>query len=107
MRFILFVIDDRTMSALPGEMEAIDAFNEQLHADNQWIMAAGIGAPETASVFDARGATDSTEKGSLFAGPDFYSGFWVIEAKDYEEASQLAKQGSKACNRKVELRPFL
>jgi hypothetical protein len=107
MRFILFVIDDRTMSALPGEMVAIDAFNKQLQADNQWIMAAGIGAPETATVFDQRGVHDSTAKGSLFAGRNFYSGFWVIEAKDYEVASQLAKQGSKACNRKVELRPFL
>ena len=107
MRFILFVIDDRTMSALPGEMEAIDAFNEKLQTSNQWVMAEGIGAPDTATVFDQSGATDSTAKGSLFAGQDFYSGFWVIEAKDYEVASQLAKQGSKACNRKVELRPFL
>ena len=36
-----------------------------------------------------------------------FSGFWLIEANDLESARTLAFQGSKACNRKVELRPLL
>ncbi len=35
------------------------------------------------------------------------SGFWIIQADSLEQAKSLAAEGSKACNRKVELRPFL
>jgi hypothetical protein len=35
------------------------------------------------------------------------SGFWLIEAENMETAMRLASEGSKACNRKVELRPFI
>ena len=44
---------------------------------------------------------------SLFAGPDFYSGFWLVEAPSDAAALDLARRGSKACNRRVELRPLL
>jgi hypothetical protein len=43
----------------------------------------------------------------LFDAVDNYSGFWLVEAADGETARDLALQGSKACNRKVELRPLL
>lgn len=35
------------------------------------------------------------------------AGFWVIEAPDLDVALELAAEGSKRCNRKVEVRPFL
>ena len=34
-------------------------------------------------------------------------GHWVFEAPDLDVALKLAAEGSKACNRKVEVRPFL
>ena len=34
------------------------------------------------------------------------AGFWIVEAADLDVALQLAAAGSKACNRKVEVRPF-
>ena len=104
---MLFVIDDRSMSAQPGEMEAIDAFNASLQNNGHWILAAGIGAPETAKVFDGRSGQDDFSKGSIFEGKDFFSGFWIIEAENQIIAESLATEGSKACNRRVELRPFL
>jgi len=39
--------------------------------------------------------------------PEYYSGFWLIEAGDESKARELALAGSLACNRKVELRPYL
>jgi hypothetical protein len=33
--------------------------------------------------------------------------FWIIEAPDLDVALTLAAEGSKACDRKVEVRPFL
>jgi hypothetical protein len=42
------------------------------------------------------------------AGNEKYlAGFWIIEAFDLDVALRLAAEGSKACNRKVEVRPFL
>jgi hypothetical protein len=38
---------------------------------------------------------------------EFYIGFWIIEAKDQEEAQNLALEASLSCNRKVELRQIL
>jgi hypothetical protein len=34
-------------------------------------------------------------------------GFWIMEAPDLDVALKLAAEGSRACNRKVEVRPFL
>lgn len=107
MRFVLFVIDDESNSANPGEIEAIDAFNESLQSNGHWIFAAGIGAPRTATLIDARSERVEVANQSLFDSRDFYSGFWLIDAANSEEAQALAAAGSKACNRRVELRPFL
>jgi len=38
---------------------------------------------------------------------EYLAGFWIIEAADLDVALKLAAEGSKACNRKVEVRPFL
>lgn len=43
-----------------------------------------------------------------FVEPKEYLGaFWIIEARDLDVALMLAADGSKHCNRKVEVRPFL
>jgi hypothetical protein len=34
----------------------------------------------------------------------YLAGFWIIEAADLDVALKLATEGSKACNRKVEVR---
>ncbi len=107
MRFILFVVENQTSEASGNEMAAIDEFNDQLRANAQWVMAAGIGSPATASLVDNRNDAGISQPGSLFSSQDFYSGFWVIETKDAATAQRLALEASKACNRRVELRPFL
>jgi hypothetical protein len=88
-------------------MAAIDAFNDHLQSNSHWITAAGIGAPVTAKVIDNRQDAGKVTSGSLFDAEEFYSGFWLIQAESDEKAHELALAGSKACNRKVELRPYL
>lgn len=107
MKFIIFVIDDQLEKAPANEMAAIDAFNEKLQANGHWITAAGINHGEAATVLDNRGGAGVMHPGSLYNEKEHYSGFWVIEAADKAEALSLAAEGSKACNRKVELRPYL
>jgi hypothetical protein len=107
MRYIIFVIDSASNTAGGNEIVAIDTFNDQLRDNGNWIYAAGIAAPGKAQVIDNRNDADLITVGSLFSDSEHYSGFWLIEAETDSAAFALAKAGSKACNRKVELRPFL
>lgn len=107
MRFILFVIDDRTNTASSEEIANIDKFNQSLQDGGQFIMAAGISSPDGALLIDNRTDKATVEKRSFFSDQFFYSGFWLIKTDSAEQAQQLALAGSKACNRRVELRAFL
>ena len=107
MRFLINVIDSQSNSASGDEMAAIDAFNEMLEANGHWITAAGINHGEAATVLDNRDGAGIVTPGSLYNEVEHYSGFWLINAADKDEALALAAAGSKACNRKVELRPYL
>ncbi|MFM1784194.1 MAG: hypothetical protein RLZZ579_471 [Actinomycetota bacterium] len=107
MKFIIFVIDDQSKPANAAEMDDIDVFNEYLQENGHWITAAGIHHGTSATVIDNRGGKGNVTSGSLYNQEEHYSGFWIIEASSHEVALDLAAQGSKACNRKVELRPYL
>ena len=104
MRFLISVIDHVSGSASDDEMAAIDAFNDSLRANGHWIFAWGLEAPETAVVIDNRGGAGVVTPGPLHNLPEYVAGFWIIEAPDEATARALATEGSRACNRKVELR---
>ena len=107
MRFVIFVIDGTSRSATGNEMAAIDAFNDRLTAGSHLILAAGIAEPSRATLIDNRAGAGIETKGSLFTAPEHYSGFWIINAESEAQAVAFAREGSAACNRRVELRPFL
>ena len=107
MQYLVSVIDDRPDSATSDEMTDIDAFNEGLQAGGYWVFAGGLGAPSTATVIDGRGAEPIFTDGPFVETKERLSGFWIIEAADLDVALKLAAAGSKACNRKIEVRPFL
>ena len=88
-------------------MAAIDVFNERLQAEGHWVFAAGLGAPDTATVIDNRAGEAVFTDGPFVESKEYLAGFWVIEAADLDVALKLAAEGSKACNRKVEVRPLL
>ena len=107
MKYLVCVIDDTTGSAGDDEMRAIDAFNDRLEADGHWVFAGGLAAPATATVIDNRGGVAIFTDGPFLESKEYLAGFWVIEAPDLDVALKLAADGSEACNRKVEVRPFL
>ena len=106
MRFLISVIDDLSNSGTPAEMAEINKFNDSLRANSQFIFAWGLHAPETATVIDNRNGANTETGKPHFDAKEHYSGFWVIEADSPETAKKLAFEASKACNRKVELRPL-
>jgi hypothetical protein len=107
MQYLVSVIDDTASSATPDEMAAIDVFNDRLNAEGHWVFAAGLGSPSTATVIDNRGEQPVFTDGPFVESKEYLAGFWIMEAADLDVALKLAAAGSKACNRKVEVRPLL
>jgi hypothetical protein len=107
MQYLVSVIDDTTGLATPDEEAAIDVFNDRLKADGQWVFAGGLAAPSSATVVDNRGEEAMFTDGPFLESKEYLAGFWIIEAADLDVALKLAADGSKACNRKIEVRPFL
>lgn len=107
MHYLVSVIDETTGSATEDESAAIDAFNNGLRAEGHWVFAGGLGAPSTATVIDNRDGEAVVTDGPFVESKEYLAGFWVIEAPDLDVALKLATEGSRACNRKVEVRPFL
>ena len=105
--YFISVLDDTTDSATAEEMAEIDAFNEQLEAEGHWVFAGGLASPGTATVVDGRDGEAVFTDGPYLESKEYLAGFWVIEAPDLDVALELAADGSKHCNRKVEVRPFL
>ena len=114
MQYLVSVIDTgqalaagRTESATAAEQAAIDVFNDRLIAGGHWVFAGGLGGPDAATTVDNRGEKPVITDGPFIESKEFLAGFWIIEADDLDVALALALEGSKACNRRTEVRPFL
>jgi hypothetical protein len=120
MQYLISVIDEVSVidddASLANSQEqsepvqppaSVDAFNDRLEADGHWVFAGGLGKPCTATVIDNRDGAGLVTDGPFVESKEYLGGFWVIEAADLDVALKLAAEGSKACNRRVEVRPFL
>ena len=106
-QYLMSVLTETPDLATAEEQTAIDVFNDQLQADGYWVFAGGLASPSTATVIDNRGGEAIFTDGPFLESKEFLAGFWIIEAPDLDVALKLAAEGSKHCNRKVEVRPFL
>lgn len=115
MKYLLSVIDDLSIrsdaelesgSATPEEMAAVSEFNRRLQAEGHFVFATGLASPRAATVVDNRGPEPVVTDGPFVESKEFLAGFWVLEAPDLDAALELATEGSKRCNRKIEVRPL-
>jgi hypothetical protein len=86
--------------------EDVDAFNRRIQADGIWVFGGGLEPAPTATVVDATGDSPVMTDGPYLETKEHIGGFWVIEAPDLDAALKLAVDASKACQGKVEVRPF-
>jgi hypothetical protein len=107
MQYLVSVIYDSDTVASPDEAAAIDVFNERLQEQGYWVFAGGLGGPDNATVIDNRSGEPLVTDGPFVETKEHIVGFWILEAPDLDVALELAIEGSRACNRKVEVRPFL
>jgi hypothetical protein len=86
---------------------AIDALNEEMVAAGVRIFVGGL-QPET-SAKSVRVQTDGTVRvtdGLYLKTGEHVGGFWVLEARDMDEALAWGRKAAVACRAPVEVRPF-
>lgn len=93
--------------ATDDEMAAIDAFNDDLRRDGYWVFAAGLAEPGKAIVVDDRGGAGLVTDGPYVETREHVAGLWIWEVPDADVALRLARQASRACHRRLEVRPIL
>jgi len=106
MHYLLTVIDDLSNPGAAEVPGAVGEFNDRLQADGYWVFGGGLTSPSDATVTDNRGTEPVFTDGPFVESKEYLAGFWVIEAPDLDVALKLSAGASKACNRKIEVRPF-
>ena len=84
----------------------VEVLNQKMQDSGAWVFAGGLQTPDIATVVRANGTEIITTDGPFAEAKEQIGGFWVIEAKDLDEALDWASQATVACESPVEVRPF-
>lgn len=108
----LVYIDDTIMGAL-SEEEGTRLTDATVEADwdlrerGHLILAQPLQAPETAVTIRVRNGKASKTDGPFAETKEFLGGFYLIEARDMDEAIRIVEEDPMASMGSVEIRPFL
>lgn len=94
---------DEVMEQMYADVEAL---NQKIRDAGAWVYANGVTTPDNATVVHAKDGEVLVTDGPFPEAKEQIGGFWVIEAKDLDEAMDWAGQASTACRGPVEIRPF-
>lgn len=106
MHYLFTVVGDTANEVDDSAPGAVGAFNERLKAEGRWVFGGGLTSPADATVTDNRGSAAVFSDGPFVESKEYLAGFWVLEADDLDVALALSADASRACNRKIEVRPF-
>lgn len=108
----LVYIDDTIMGAL-SEEEGTRLTDATVEADwdlrerGHLILAQPLQPPETAVTIRVRNGKASKTDGPFAETKEFLGGFYLIEARDMDEAIRIVEEDPMASMGSVEIRPFL
>lgn len=106
----LIYLDGKQLAALPeAEMNSLNArhleLNESLVTSGHFIEAEALDPPETAACLHVRGGKTSVTDGPYAETKEQVAGFYFIEARDLNEAIQVAARFPSAPLGTIEVRP--
>ena len=84
----------------------VDAFNSKLKAQSSWVFAGGLHPADTATVVQVKGSEVLTTDGPFAETKEQLGGFILIEAKDMNDATQVAAKIPVARLGSIEVRPI-
>jgi hypothetical protein len=111
MRYLcLIYLDEKQLAAMPEtEMSALNKrhleFNEGLLDSGHFIEAEALGSPSAATCVRVRNGRTALTDGPYAETKEMVAGFYVIEARDLNEAIQVASRIPSAPLGTVEVRP--
>ncbi len=111
MKFLFMIFhDERMLDALPeGEMQTlVDAaleYSEEIRRSGHFIASNALERSRTARTIRVRGGKATTIDGPFAETKEQIGGFFLIEAKDMEEACALAARFPPARLGTIEVRP--
>ncbi|HET7547238.1 MAG TPA: YciI family protein [Usitatibacter sp.] len=111
MRYLcLIYLDERELAAMPQkEMDALNArhlrFNEELVASGHFVEAEALQPAASTTAIRVRNGKPSLTDGPFTETKEMVAGFYVIEARDLNEAIQVAARIPSAPLGTVEVRP--
>jgi hypothetical protein len=111
MRYLcLIYLDEKQLAEMPeAQMNTLNArhleFNEELLSGGQFIEAEALETAATATCVRMRQGRTSVTDGPYAETKEQVAGFYLIEARDLNEAIQLATRIPSASLGTVELRP--
>jgi hypothetical protein len=111
MRYLCLIYDDETRLAARSQTEAdafMDeyvAFTEAIRTSGHYLGGEALDAVQTATTVRVRHGKVSTTDGPFAETKDQLGGFYLIEARDLNEAIQLAARIPSARQGSVEVRP--
>lgn len=89
-----------------AQFEATGVFNDELRSEGSFVYANGLAEASAATVVDGRGATPIVTDGPYLESKEYIAGFWIVQVADRDAALALAARGSRACRRRIEVRPM-
>ena len=101
--------DDPTefdMEAIQPVFEAVEKFNKKAMDAGVWVFGGGLEPIDVSTTVDNTGDQPLVTDGPFAEAKEWVGGFWVFDLPDLDAALEWAKEGSKACAGKVEVRPF-
>lgn len=88
-------------------MQNVDALNQEMKAAGAWVFAAGLHAPSTATVLQAKDDDMLITDGPYVEGKEHLGGFTIIKAPDLDAALMWGRRLAKVlAPLPIEVRPF-
>jgi hypothetical protein len=106
----LIYLDEKQLAAMPeAELSVLNKrhleFNEGLLDSGHFIEAEALGSPSAATCVRVRNGRTALTDGPYAETKEMVAGFYVIEARDLNEAIQVASRIPSAPLGTVEVRP--
>jgi hypothetical protein len=113
MKYLCLIYDDEsTLAAMPKEeadafMGGYFAFTEQTKAAGQYVAGEALHPVHTATTVRIRGGTLTTTDGPFAETREQLGGFYLVEARDLNEAIAIAARIPSAHTGSIEVRPVV
>jgi len=113
MQYILLIYDpEKTWAQMPKE-ESQKLFTEYMHftqdikQTGKWLAGDALQPPSTATTVRVRGGKVQTTDGPFAETKEQLGGYYLIEAKDLDEATKIAARVPSAHTGTIEVRPLM